>query len=278
MAIAPARKQSAIRPSSVRSEPASSAPACTAGAPCTFTGLTNGQPYVFYVTVLGSVPGTSTTTVSQESAASASRKPFATPGKPAGLGITDSGYAAATVSMSWGSAYSGGGTARYYWELYEDGGSLQASGDTTSTGAGSAGRGADTYYFRVRVCNEGSNGAWGADPANCGAWSDNSGPTVVDAPQPSATVSDGGVESGQYHWLQLNVQNFTPGQYTVKCYADGTNGGTTAYATETVTLPANGSVIPRGGCHAAAGPAGDPGWAMIEVVGVLYTPHYTPWT
>jgi hypothetical protein len=133
----------------VRSSPASTAPTCTAGADCTFTGLTNGTSYTFYVSATNGV-GTS-----QESPASASVTPYRAPSVPNGANLSASGYAPATLNMNWGaSADTGGGDITYHWALS---GSTSQSGTTTGTSASFGGAGAGSYSFTVYASNPGGN-------------------------------------------------------------------------------------------------------------------------
>jgi hypothetical protein len=113
-------------------------------------------------------------TSSEESTASAARKPFATPATPGGLSITHGGEAPSSVSMSWATANSGGGTAKYNWRLFRDGAQVAAA-QTTATTAGVTGQPAGTYNFQVQTCNEGTSG----DYTTCSPWSGTSGSTVV---------------------------------------------------------------------------------------------------
>ncbi len=173
----------------VRSNPASAAPTCTAGVPCQFTGLANGTAYTFYVTANGAVPGTTVTNSSEESAASAQRKPFGVPSQPtsANLSMSDN-IAPGRGELSWGlSSNTGGGSARYYWRLYRDGGYYAG---TYSTG-GSYSQGsleAATYYFEVQACNEGTNGDW----SNCSAWVTSNSAQVIQQTEWSATATSPG--------------------------------------------------------------------------------------
>jgi len=178
---------------------------------------------------------------------------------------TNSSTATATITPSWsGPADDGGGSITYNWNFTQG---ISASGVTGGTSGSGQSVGAGDYTFQVQACNPGGCSAYVAASRH------------IDVPPPSAWVSDGGAESGNppYHWLRLTVANFPAGTYNVACYADGTNGGATPYKTVTIALPANGSVVTS--CHAKTDPApAPPGWLMIEIVGVMFTPHYTPWT
>jgi large repetitive protein len=229
----------------VRSSPASTPPSCTAGAPCTFSGLTNGQAYLFSVTALGEVPGTQIATTSEESAPSPSRKPFGTPAAPASAFATGSSAAPnGAVSMSWAQvtgSNTGGGSVRYMWEVFTSGGASQGSGTTTLSFASLSGRAAGNYYFTVRACNEGADGSW----LNCSAPVASNTVAVTDPPA-SATVSQGALEPtsngtcdpNECKHLVLNTTNFPAGTYSVSCYQDGIN----YYTQSNVAVLANGSV------------------------------------
>ena len=101
---------------------------------------------------------------------------------------------------------------------------------------------------------------------------------MVSAPR-TATASDGGtdpVRGNPFHLLNLTVSNFPSGNYSVACYANGTNGGTAPYATFTLAIPANGTITTQ--CYGKVLDASNPGWFKIEIVGVMFTPNYVPWT
>jgi large repetitive protein len=229
---------------------------CVPGANCAFTGRTNGDLQTITVSATNKVG----TTISGPSTIT----PYGVPTIPTNVVLsTNSATANATITPTWsGPGDSGGGSLTFEW-AYTQG---VSGSDSTAGNVGAAqvvGQG--NYAFQVRACN----------PGGCSAFAGAS--VSIAAPPPSASVSDGGlIGGGPAHYLRLNVANFVAGSYTVKCYADGTNGGTTAYQSAVMSLPANGFVITP--CPGVSGPANNPGWLMIEVVGVLYTGHYTPWT
>ena len=241
----------------ISGSPGTASQPCAPTSPCQFSGRTNGQSQTVTIAATNKVG----TTVS----GSQSITPWGVPSAPTGQDLTtDSATAMANIVPQWSSPTdTGGGQITYDWN-YTQG----ASGGGSTGGLSGSGAlvGQGDYAFEVRACN----------PGGCSAYVGAS--RHINAPPPpprTATVSDGGVESGAYHWLRLNVSNFPAGTYTVKCYADGTNGGSTAYDSQVVALPSNGSVVTS--CHAKSdGYAGE--WLMIEIVGIMYTPHYTPWT
>jgi len=231
---------------------------CVPGGSCTFSGRTNGASQTVTVAATNRV-GTTWSGAS-------SITPYGTPSVPSGPVLnTNSSTATATITPSWsGPADDGGGSITYNWNFTQG---ISASGVTGGTSGSGQSVGAGDYTFQVQACNPGGCSAYVAASRH------------IDVPPPSAWVSDGGAESGNppYHWLRLTVANFPAGTYNVACYADGTNGGATPYKTVTIALPANGSVVTS--CHAKTDPApAPPGWLMIEIVGVMFTPHYTPWT
>jgi len=173
----PSINGSAVTGYTVRSEPAVAPPSCTAGAACTFSGLTNGTAYRFFVTATNEV-GTS-----QESAASAAATPYRIPSAPSSASISAGGYAPTSLTMSWGApADVGGGSVTYNWAF------TKGASDTGSTGNRTASVGskpAGTYAFRVQTCN----------PAGCSGWTQ-SGDVVVSAPPAAVSISKG---SSQYN-------------------------------------------------------------------------------
>ena len=162
----------------VRSSPASSAPTCTAGAACQFTGLTNGTPYTFFVTATNEVGA------SEESVGSAAATPYRTPSAPTSASLSASGYAPATLTMSWGApSDSGGGNLTYNWQFTKG---ASNTGSTSSRTASVGGMAAGTYAYRVQACN----------PAGCSAWTQSGDAVVSNPPPPALTVSKGAPANG----------------------------------------------------------------------------------
>lgn len=203
----------------VRSSPASFAPTCTAGAACQFTGLANGTAYTFFVTATNQV-GTS-----QESGASAAATPYRTPSAPASASLSTSGYAPATLNMSWAApSDSGGGNLTYNWEFTKG---ASDTGNTTNRTASVGGKAAGTYAFRVQACN----------PAGCSGWTQ-SGDAVVENQPTKITLSAGPIKSGTTtaHAYHIEARAFTPYLvFSVSCYARGGLIGTAGYESDTTT-------------------------------------------
>lgn len=192
----------------VRSQPAVSPPTCSAGATCTFTGLTNGTSYQFFVTATNEVGS------SQESSASAAAIPYRQPSAPSSANISPSGYAPATLYMSWGApSDDGGGSLTYEWQM------TQGSAETGSTGARTASVGskpAGTYAFRVRAHN----------PAGYSAWTTSNTAVVTNPPPPptSVALSRGAknTSTNTAYYFHIEARAFTPNeQFNVQCYAGG---------------------------------------------------------
>jgi hypothetical protein len=203
----------------VRSSPAVSAPTCNAGAACKFTGLVNGTAYTFFVTATNEVGA------SQESPASASATPYRTPSAPASASLSASGYAPATLNMSWGApGDSGGGVSNYKWEFTKG---ASDTGSTPSRTASIGNKATGTYAFHVQACN----------PAGCSGWTQ-SGNAVVENQPTTVTLSAGPIKSGTStaHAYHIVATGFTPNSgFTVACYARGGNIGTAGYWSDTTT-------------------------------------------
>ena len=204
----------------VRSSPAVAAPTCTAGANCTFTGLANGTPYTFFVTATNEVGA------SQESAASVAATPYRIPSAPTSASISASGYAPATLNLSWGApSDQGGGTLTYNWAM------TQGAGEAGSTGGNAAsvgGKTAGTYAFHVQACN----------PAGCSGWtqSNQAGVSNPPPPAPSVTLSRGQKEPNltTAYFYHVEARNFAANvTFTVHCY---TLDAVTAYRSDKSTL------------------------------------------
>lgn len=207
----------------VRSSPAVTPPTCNnAGADCTFTGLTNGTAYVFYVNATNGV-GTS-----QESNASASVTPYRQPSAPTSASLSAGGYAPTTLTMTWGTpADSGGGRVTYNWKFIA--GSTASGGPVSGNTAYAYSMGAGTYQFQVQACN----------PAGCSGWT-SSGPVGVSDPPPpppppvqSVVLSKGAPEGGTAYYFHIEARNFAANaKFSVGCHI-GTTSATAGYTAGT---------------------------------------------
>lgn len=220
----PSTNGSAVMSYTIRNSPATTAPSCTAGAACTFTGLTNGTSYTFFVTATNEV-GTS-----QESSASAAATPYRTPSPPSGASISPSGYAPATLNMSWGApADSGGGGVTYNWQLTKG---ASDTGSTASTSASVGNKSAGTYAFRVQACN----------PAGCSGWTQSGDAVVSDPPPPptSVTLSKGALNTATStaYYYHIEARAFAANAtFVVQCYVNGSKmTPDAAYRAGTTTL------------------------------------------
>lgn len=213
----PSINGSAVTSYTVRSQPAVAAPTCSAGAACTFTGLANGTPYQFFVVAKNEVGS------SQESSASATATPYRQPGAPSSANISASGYAPASLNMSWGApGDTGGGNLSYEWGLTLGSGETGATRPIDPRVASVGGKPAGTYEFHVRACN----------PAGCGAWTPSSPAVVLDPPPPptSVTLSQGALNTTTTtaHYFHIEARAFTPNQpFSVGCFANGGSFATT---------------------------------------------------
>jgi large repetitive protein len=205
----------------VRSSPPAAAPTCTAGANCTFTGLSNGTAYTFFVTAINEVGA------SEESAASAAVTPYRVPSAPTSANISAGGYAPATLSMSWGApSDQGGGRLTYNWAMTQGSGE---AGTTSGNAASVGGKTAGTYSFHVQACN----------PAGCSGWTQSNQAGVSNPPPPpapSVTLSRGQKEPNltTAYFYHIEARNFAANvTFTVHCY---TLDEVTAYRSDKSTL------------------------------------------
>lgn len=214
----------------VRSSPASATYHCDAGAPCTFTGLTNGTSYTFFVSAANEV-GTSV-----ESVASDPVTPYRMPSAPvsAGLSKRGDGYAPATLDLSWDApSDDGGGVHVYNWEFIEG---ATNSGNTGSRTASVSNMPADRYVYRVQACN----------PAGCGTWKD-SGSAVVETRPTAITISKGEKkpELSTAYYYHVQAVGFTANAtFLINCYSNGSlvgNGNVPVRSDNVTILRFNGS-------------------------------------
>ena len=116
---------------------------CVPGAPCAFTGRTNGQPQTVTVSASNRV---GTTTSSPQSVT-----PYGRPSEPTNVVLgSNSSTETAVITPQWGPPTStGGGTMLYDWR-YTSG--VSGSGSTQGQTGGSQSVGEGDYAFEVRAC------------------------------------------------------------------------------------------------------------------------------
>ena len=258
-----------VRVSSTAGTPA--IPRCTAGVDCTFTGLTNGALYTFYVSATNAV-GTS-----QESLG-VSARPYGTPSQVQDTYMGGGLFAPTTLTIDWSApANDGGGDLTYQWAFTAG---STASGSTASTTVQVAANSAGTYDAEVRACTPANDGQ-----LNCGLWK--SLEVYVGQPSPSA-ITEGGRLIGQqagtgyyFYYLDLSYSNFpTNSVYSVNCYANNTNGGTSPYKVDSLTTSSTGTGTVETTCQGTEdGPGSAGGWFYIQMIGssgTVTTPKYTP--
>ncbi|MEV8253523.1 Ig-like domain-containing protein [Rhodoglobus sp. NPDC076762] len=146
--VAPATNGKPITSYEVRTTPAvSSLPTdCTAGAPCTITGLQNGTSYTFGARAINEHGA------GEWSPTSDQITPYGTPVAPTVTASVGSRWApSGQVSASWPAVGGTGGTTTYYWSA-----SNGQSGSTTGTSATTtANLAAGNYTFTVYAQNSG---------------------------------------------------------------------------------------------------------------------------
>lgn len=143
---APATNGKPISSYEIRTEPTvSNLPTCTAGAPCTLNGLTNGTAYVLSARAINEHgPGT-------WSPNSAAITPYGTPanvGKPTVK--SQSRWSPATIEWQWPAVAGTGGSTSYDWTT-----SNGEKGSTTGRTASISGAGAGNYTITVVARNSG---------------------------------------------------------------------------------------------------------------------------
>ncbi|HEX4443157.1 MAG TPA: Ig-like domain-containing protein [Galbitalea sp.] len=217
---------SAITSYIVRSSPASDAPSCTAGAPCTFTGLQNGTAYTFYVSATNSV-GTGA------ESSGLTMIPYGTPSNIS-ASATD-GPDAGQVTVSWtATANVGGGTPNYEWRQNPSGGWNPAGSNSFSAvvniGAG------NSATFDVRVCNTGGNCSTDAT----------TNLATAPSPPPTLSISKGSTPPSSVctdpncRFVDVTGTNFPANtQITVSYNTD--HGGNGQFTTGTYTTNGSGS-------------------------------------
>jgi hypothetical protein len=138
-------------------------------------------------------------------AASASRTPYGTPSAPSSAKISKSGYAPATLTLSWGaSSTTGGGSVSYQYKL--NSGSWKSVG--TSRSVTLKNKAAGTYSFQARAYNSGSKKYSSAKASN---------KVTVSKPPPTASVKKG-IKSpyGAPGWIVcVSYSNLPSATYTL---------------------------------------------------------------
>ncbi|MER3387589.1 Ig-like domain-containing protein [Microcella pacifica] len=141
---------------------------CLAGAPCQFSGLTNGTAYDFIVVASNDVGGTA-------SARSMSATPFATPTAPSSVTLSPANaYAPASLSASWTGGSTGGGstanqTLWFNWRYVEGSSATNQSRVYANSGAAIQANNPGTFQVQVQACN----------PAGCSSgWTSSNTATV----------------------------------------------------------------------------------------------------
>jgi hypothetical protein len=207
---------------------------CVPGAPCTFTGRTNGATQTVDVAATNNVGTTDSTTQSVV--------PYGTPSAPTNPVLnTNSSTATATITPSWsGPADAGGGSITYQWNFTQG---SSASGSTGGTSGNSQNVGAGDYAFQVRACN----------PAGCSGYS-GSGSVHINnpppPPSPTVTISKGAYATDPSYcqtsgcaWIVVNAQHFAANTtYTFSLQTNhGSTNGIGQYTTIDETTDSNGS-------------------------------------
>jgi predicted phage tail protein len=185
---------------------------CTAGAPCTITGLTNGTPYQFVaraINVNGAGPWSTN--------ASDQITPYGTPAAPAPtLTVIDPWAPGGAVQASWPAVAGTGGQTTYHWTA-----SNGASGNTQGTTTGQiTGLGAGSYTVEVYAQNTGGKSSTPAT-SNAGAITAQAAPPAPG--QPSTSVNSG-TAPGSITWSWGGV-SASPGGTDHLSYEVSVNGG-----------------------------------------------------
>ncbi len=212
---APASNGKPITAYEVSSSPSVPMPTGCMPPSCTITGLTNGTAYTFSVRAINERgPGL-------WSPASNPVIPYGTPGTPAvTLSVNDQWAPGATVSATWGTVSSNGGTLTYFWELTRDGSSVRTGSTTgTSTGPLSGLNDGGSYAVRVYAVNSGNkSGSTGTS---------NAGTVTVQGKPGTPTVSrtiNSSQQPGSITW-NWGAVTASPGGSANITYQVSFNGG-----------------------------------------------------
>ena len=243
---------------------------CTAGAPCTISGLTNGTPYQFVARAInenGAGPWSTN--------ASDQITPYGTPAAPVVTAVANDPWAPnGSISASWPAVAGTGGTTTYFWTATNG-----ASGNTVGTSTGGIAIAAGgNYTISVYAQNTGGK-ASGTAVSNSVAVPNQAAPPQVGQPStnvtnPTATgtiqwtwgavtASPGGSANLTYE-VRVNgggvvsvggatshTQNFGPGSYSLEVRAvnkAGAGSWSVASPSGQIGHAQNGSVTANGVC------------------------------
>src|SRR5690554_613233 len=145
--VAPATNGKPITSYEVQATPSSGVTVpndCTAGAPCTISGLTNGTPYTISVRAIN-VHGAGTW-----SAPSDQVTPYGTPGTPAPSGVAADRWGPTNITWKWDPVAANGGDTTYFWTT-----SNGQSGNGPATSATITNLGKGSYTLSVHAQNTG---------------------------------------------------------------------------------------------------------------------------
>ena len=260
---APATNGKDITSYEVRNEQTGTVTAgCTAGAPCTITGLTNGTPYQFVaraINVNGAGPWSTN--------ASEQITPYGTPAQPVVTAVANDPWAPnGSISATWPAVAGTGGTTTYFWTATNG-----ASGNTqgTSTGAIAIASGGN-YTISVYAQNSGGK-ASGTGVSNSVAVQDQAAPPQVGTP---ATNVQNATATGTIQWTWGAV-TASPGGSANLTYEVRVNGGTVVSVgtatSHTQNFPAGSySLEARAVNKAGAGP-----WSPASAAGQISDPVNT---
>lgn len=251
---APASNGKPISSYEIRSSPAVSLPTCTAGAPCTLTGLDNGTAYTLSARAIN---------VHGAGAWSDFSEPVTPYGTPANVGTptvqSQSAWAPATITWQWPAVAATGGSTSYDWVA-----SNGASGQTGGTTASISGVPAGSYTITVTATNSGGKSSQSGSTSN---------PTTVqNQPVPTAAGTPSGSASGfapaTITWNWSGVADTGALVYIIKMSngqsktVTGTSASFTSLPagsyTATVTTRNNAGTGPESGRSAPVGVANPP--------------------
>ena len=185
---------------------------CSAGAPCTITGLTNGTPYTFQARAINeNGPGA-------WSIASDQITPYGTPAAPAPtITVVDQWAPGGAISASWPAVAGTGGTTTYVWTVSPGGQTGTTAGTTTGQ---ISGLGAGNYTISVYATNDGGKVSGTGTTGNGTVTTQGQPPQVG---TPSMTVT-GGQSPGSIRW-DWGAVSASPGGSANMSYQISINGG-----------------------------------------------------
>lgn len=212
-----------IDPSSESEEQISSTPTPTLTASASPTAGPSPSPSPSAAPRPSPKPSSNPSTKPSPSSAPSPTVTVVAPGAPTSVKIVASGYAPATLTLSWAApSDTGGGTiSQYNWAMTS--GSTETDA-RTSTSLDLANKPAGTYAFKVQACNS----------AGCGAWATSASVTVSNPPPPPTTVtlSRGAknTATSTAFYFHIEARSFSPNvNFSVSCYSAGTSIGTTSF-------------------------------------------------